>query len=253
MVSDVRSPGGGLYTSVNGGAVSTLDDLPDAFGTTREALRTLACYAISPARKAVTGHIDLRAAEEGFGTPPFDDGSRILVHADRIARSPGGSVPITTVRAAAEFLAVSLSADPGVGRDLPPFAPDEALAVDATASLALGRWYAFASGVLTELAAKHRAGTTWTQQKLWPEHFDLALEVGLPNGRRTNVGFSPGDSTSAAPYVYVGPHDLTGIQGVYWNASFGASLPYKELVGTGAPDVIATEFISTGLRLLADA
>ena len=224
--------------------------LPASFVSTREALRTLACYAISPARKAVTGHIDLRSTGDGFGTPPFDDGSLILVRADQLVREPGDAIPISTVRAAAAFLAVSLSADPGVGRDIPPFAPDAPLDVDAAASVALAQWYAFASRVLTELADGAPDGVTVTQQKLWPEHFDLAVEVGLPNGRRTNVGFSPGDAGSATPYVYVGPHDRSGLEDGYWNVSFGAWLRYDELTAAAAPDRAAADFIATGLRLL---
>src|SRR2546423_12736178 len=96
--------------------------LPVTFTATRESLRALACYAISPARKAATGHIDLRPTEDGFGTPPFDDGSCIAVRADRLLRVPGDdSIRITTLREAAAFLGVDVSADPGVGRDLPPF------------------------------------------------------------------------------------------------------------------------------------
>ena len=107
----------------------------------------------------------------------------------------------------------------------------------------LGRWYALGDRVLTELG----------QRKLWPEHFDLAVDLALPNGRRTNVGFSPGDSTSAAPYVYVGPHDLNGLDDPYWNVPFGAALPYADVIGSGDPEAAATAFVKTGLRLLERA
>jgi hypothetical protein len=115
-------------------------DPPPNFGATREALHALACYAVSPARRARTGRIGLRPIGEGFGTPPFDDGTRIVVRGDRLGVEPGRDVAITTVRAAAEFLGVTLSPDPGVGRDPPPFAPDVDLAVDAHASGRLGAW-----------------------------------------------------------------------------------------------------------------
>src|SRR5207342_1209321 len=74
---------------------SVLDPLPATFGETREGLRTLACYVIAPERKARTGRIGLRPTGDGFGTPPFEDGSRVLVRGDRLARQPGDTVPIT--------------------------------------------------------------------------------------------------------------------------------------------------------------
>src|SRR4051794_17754545 len=116
--------------------------LPAEFGTTRDALHALACYVVSPARKARTGRIGLRSVGDGFGTPPFDDGSRIVVNRNTLSVEHGDEVVITTLRAAASFLGVELTADPGVGADLPPFEPDVALDVDTDASLRLGHWYA---------------------------------------------------------------------------------------------------------------
>ena len=107
-----------------------MDDLPPTFTATRHGLHRLACYVIAPARKARTGHIGLRPIGDGFGTPPFDDG-----HADRRPRrrarsSVSGRRSITTLRAAAAFVGIELSAEPGVGDDLPPYEPDVGLAVD---------------------------------------------------------------------------------------------------------------------------
>src|SRR3954447_20216719 len=106
---------------------TALTPLPQSFTSTRAGLHALACFAIAPARKAVTGRIGLRAVDGAFGTPLLPDGSRILVRGDRLIREPGGEVAITTVREAATFLAVPVSEDPGVGGDLPPFEPDEPL------------------------------------------------------------------------------------------------------------------------------
>ena len=128
-----------------------LEPLPPRFGLTRAGLRALACYVVAPARKAATGRIGLRPTGDGFGTPPFDDGTRIVVRGDELVREPGAGARITTLRAAAEFLVVELSPDPGVGHDLPPFEPDAQLDVDATASLALGAWYAFGQQMLDGL------------------------------------------------------------------------------------------------------
>jgi hypothetical protein len=221
---------------------------PPSFVTTREALRTLACYAISPARKRRTGRIGLRSNGEGFATPAFDNGTRIAVRGDRMAIEPGPAVKITTVRAAADFLGVELSPDPGVGHDLPPFAPDADLAVDAAASRWLGAWYAFGAGQLARIATGLAAASVGEAQ-LWPEHFDLAVVVELAGGA-VNVGFSPGDGANPEPYVYVGPHDLSRLDGDFWNAPFGAVLGHAELRSAADADETAAAFIETGLRLL---
>jgi hypothetical protein len=224
-----------------------LGPLPARFAATRDGLRALACFAISPARKARTGRIGLRATGDGFGTPPFDDGTRIVVRGRRLAWEPGASTAITTVRAAAEFLAAELSPDPGVGEDLPPFEPDTDLAVDDASSLALGAWYAFGQALID---ARPEAKT---EAQLWPEHFDLATTVELAGGTKVNVGFSPGDGFNAEPYAYVGPHDLerlTRRAGDGWNAPFGAYLAYGELLAAADPAVAAQAFISERLARL---
>lgn len=219
--------------------------LPDSFPSTRESLRALACYVISPARKIRTGRIGLRPVAGGFGTPPFDDGTRIVVRGDELALDPGSAAPITTLRAGAGFLGIQLSPDPGVGHDLPPYDPDGALAVDADASRALGRWYAFGAQVLDELHARWSSGPV-SEAQLWPEHFDLAVTVELGSARKVNVGFSPGDGFSPQPYAYVGPQDADDLSGPFWNAPFGAFVPYAGLPSEEA----ALAFVLDGLGRL---
>src|SRR5438045_7874205 len=131
-----------------------LPSLPAEFAATRNALRVLACYAISPARKARTGRIGLRATGDGFGTPPFEDGSRIVVRGDHLQWEPGRTTPIQTVRSAAAFLGIEPQADPGVGHDLPPYEPDAVLPVNAEASFALGAWYDLAQRVLDRIPSE---------------------------------------------------------------------------------------------------
>jgi hypothetical protein len=221
--------------------------LPASFAATRESLRALACYVIAPARKTRTGRIGLRATGNGFGTPPFDDGTRITVSGDLLAIDPGDRIPITTLRAAAKFIDISLTPDPGVGTDLPPYAPDDDLMVDTDASRALGAWYTFADRVLRDLAATE---PTMSEIQLWPEHFDLAAQLDLERGTKVNVGFSPGDHFCAQPYLYVGPHDTTHLADEFWNAPFGAIISYDVLTTTTFPDQEARAFIVNGLNLL---
>jgi hypothetical protein len=224
--------------------------LPAAFAATRESLHALACYVIAPARKERTGRIGLRPTGEGFATPPFDDGSRIAVRGNRLGVEPGDAIAITTLRAAAPFLDVELSPDPGVGSDLPPFEPDAPLDVDVDASLALGRWYALGQSVLDQLRDHlGKTSATISEAQLWPEHFDLAVAIELTGGRGVNVGFSPGDRFSDEPYAYVGPYDMTGLEGDYWNARFGAYLPYSAMDEDDPADS-ALAFIDEGFTRL---
>lgn len=225
--------------------------LPADFAVTREALRTLACYAMAPACKQATGRIGLRPTGDGFGTPEFDDGSRILVRGDRLVRDPGSAVPITTLRDAAKFLDVELSPDPGVGEDLPLFEPDEPLAVDAASSVLLGEWYSFGASVLDELRAALEIAGRVSGAQIWPEHFDLAVDYQPRLGRRANLGWSPGDGFNGQPYVYIGPWDLHALKDGFWNAPFGACLDYSTLMGDSRGHrAAALAFLREGINLL---
>jgi hypothetical protein len=228
-----------------------LAPIPQQFSETRDALRALACYAVAPAQKARTGRIGLRAVDDGFGTPLFDDGTRISVHGEALTWGRRRT-PITTVRAAAAFLGVAPSSDPGVGHDLPPYAPDAPLVVDREASLALGRWYAFGDELLQQLRARTQV-VSMSEAQLWPEHFDLAVTVELPSAARVNVGVSPGDAFHDEPYVYVGPHDLSSLCDAFWNAPFGAMLTRSALAASVDPAHDALSFVRNGFVVLASA
>jgi len=227
-----------------------LAPLLPTFAPTRDSLHALACFAIAPARKARDGHIGLRSTGDGFGTPVFDDGTRIAVRGDRLLYGTDGDEPITTVRAAAAALGIEPSPDPGVGKDLPPYAPDEPLAVDEAASLALGSWYAFVADVLGAACTKLLAGipSTASEAQLWPEHFDLACDWGRDEVVRLTLGGSPGDGFSAVPYLYAGPwqRELLAEGDPFWNAPFGAALTYDDLL-------TADDAFARGVELLADA
>ena len=129
-----------------------MEPLPPTFAATRDGLHRLACYVMAPARMARTGRIGLRATGDGFGTPPFDDGTRIVVRGAHLVAG-ARAASITTLRDGAALVGIELSADPGVGTTLPPFEPDTDLSVDAAASVALGRWFAFGDAALARLPA----------------------------------------------------------------------------------------------------
>ena len=212
------------------GVDAPLAPLPADFAETREALRRLAVYVLSPARKAVTGRIGLQPAPGGFGTPVFGDGQQLRVEGATLHRQAGDrsdSAPITSLAAAADFAGVKLSEDPGVGHDIPELGdPDGPLPVSEPAALALGAFYAFSGAVLAELKVElDGAGQECSAIQLWPEHFDLGCNV-----EGVNFGCSPGDSFSPDPYLYVGPWTTEGLDGDFWNVPFGAALRYAELL-----------------------
>jgi hypothetical protein len=221
-------------------------ELPSTYVATRNAIHAVACYVVAPAARAATGRIGLRPHDGGIATPVLPDGTRVVVDGSRVGRDPGELVAITTLRAAAEHVGVDLSPDPGVGHDLPPFAPDATLDIDDGASRALGAWYQLGDDVLRRLGGAVPSAA-FTDAQLWPEHFDLAATAILPDGRGVNIGFSPGDRFDPLPYVYVGPHDIAGLAGPFWNAPFGAALRWEDLATEGD----TFEFLVDGLGALS--
>ena len=207
---------------------------PPTFAATRDAAHRLAVYVISPARRRATGRIGLRAGEGGFTTPTFGDDERVSLEVDRLVRVRAGAretAPVTTLNACAQFV---LGGPPDVagaaGFDVPPAGdPDARLPLDPAAARALGHWFGFAFDVLGALRAD-LADDDPSEIQLWPEHFDAAFDVAAGDGRAT-FGASPGDATSAEPYLYVlppgpAPRDDT------WNATdfTGAALPLSGFV-----------------------
>jgi hypothetical protein len=149
-----------------------MDPIPPAFAATRAALHAIAEQRVSPARAEVTGRIDLRATPGGFGTPVFD--------LDREVRVDGAELVVTAR-----------------GRET----RERLEHVGEAAARWLGRYFAVALHTLTELARDMPREWAPTAPKLWPEHFDYAIDAGLV---RANYGFSPGDDERPEPYLYVG-------------------------------------------------
>ena len=230
--------------------VAVLEPLPDGYAETRDALHRLASYVLAPARKAVTGRIGLRPTPGGFGTPAFGDDQQLRVEGASLVRrrrSDTETIEITSLASAAAFAGVTLSGDPGIGNDPPPLGdPDAPLGVEPAAAEALGAWYGFSDAVLYEFREELAAsGRSCSEVQLWPEHFDLGCSI-----EGANFGCSPGDGYLAEPYVYVGPWDTEGLpEGDFWNAPFGAVLPYKELLGAADQRDTALAFLRRGAGL----
>ncbi len=129
----------------------------------------------------------------------------------------------------------------------------ESLELDPAAAGALVAWYAFGAIVLDLLAAGARPADAASPPILWPEHFDVAIELGSePDGLRATYGFSPGDEQHPEPYVYVGPW-ITQAPGELWNAGgfAGAELAYADLLAAADQVAAALEFFTTRRDALA--
>ncbi len=164
-------------------------------GTTRAALHRLAFYVLSAARESATGRIGLCSTTGGFGTPPFDDadgrarvlrveGRDLIVETDdRVDRSP-----ITTLGAAAALAGVTPDPSRGADFDVPDIGPlDEPLVVDLDASSLLGEWYRFGFATLEALLSEAEPDDAATDAQLWPEHFDVGVDLGSAETERACV------------------------------------------------------------------
>lgn len=228
-----------------------LSPLPERFAQTVASLHRVAEQLVAPARKP-DNEISLRATPGGFGTPEFEfDGARrqVRVEGDELVQVVDGEER----RAALTSLAEAASA---VADLLPPDArlDPEPLAVDPAASRALGEWYGFGAEVLGRLVQRADPEDEATEPRLWPEHFDIAIELGSEaRGLRANYGLSPGDEDHAEPYLYVGPWTAE-VSGDLWSGRGfkGAELTYAALVGAEDQEATALEFLTTRWDALKD-
>ncbi len=208
-----------------------LSPLPERFALTVSALHRVAEELVAPARKP-DNEIALEATPGGFGTPEFEfEGARrqVRVEGDELVHVADGEERRAALSSLAEgATAIADLLPPGSGPDEKP------LEIDVAASRALGEWYGFGAGVLADLVARAAPEDDATEPRLWPEHFDIAIELGPEQrGLRANYGFSPGDEDHAEPYLYASPWSAP-VSGDLWRARGfrGAELTYTDLLGT---------------------
>jgi hypothetical protein len=207
-----------------------LAPLPPTFIETRDALHAVAEHVLATARHAANGKIGLRFTYHGFGTPffPGDGGDRQLRVEDGELVDGEQRHRFSTLGEAAKAIDVALGA-PAVYPPVTRCNPDATLAVDPAAARALGDWFGFCASLLEQMRADaDEASDAPARVQIWPEHFDIAVDLG-PDGQRANYGGSPGDAGHPEPYLYVGPWEPR--RGPFWNAAFGASLSYQEILG----------------------
>jgi hypothetical protein len=170
-------------------AYRRLGPAPAELTTARRALHHLAETVMSPARERVNGKIALRYTHGGFGTPFFGEDEQLRVEGAKLVHQRGGEEARSP------------------------------LDVDEEASRSLGDWYGFTASVLEELRAQFPDREP-SRVQLWPEHFDLATELGSEAaGLRAGFGGSPGDDLHDEPYLYVVPWVPERADGEPWNAT----------------------------------
>jgi hypothetical protein len=246
--SDGASPLGPARIGKTTAMANALKPLPSEYARTRDDLQRLAVYAVSPAQRRVNGEIILRSTHGGFET--FDyDGHVARVVDDRLVLD-GAAHPITTLREAARFLGI----EPDVGQesqfDVPPHGDlDEPLVIDLAAAAALADWFEFATHVLDGLRADASPADDATIVRIWPEHFDAAMDMGDAGaGRRATYGGSPGDRHHAEPYLYASPW-AGRVDAFFDDPGFkGAALTYVDLLAAPDAERAASEFLGAARR-----
>ena len=221
----------------------TLAPLPAGFAKTRDALHRLAVYVISPAQRLQNGEIILRATEGGFSTFPF--GGRVIGVDGADLVVDGAHHPIGSLNDAARLAGIAPDVAQQDQFDVPAHGElDEPLRVDAAASRALGAWYAFATDVLDALRADAGPADDASIVRIWPEHFDAAIDLGDAGAnRRATYGASPGDRDHPEPYLYASPWGGRSDDFFADPAFTGAARPYGPLTAQADPRRAALAFL----------
>ena len=191
---------------------------PGELNRTRASLHGVAELLLAGPQFETSRRIELRTRPAGFGTVTEPD---LRVEADHLVM--GGRRISMTGRTYDE-----IGADAGVTprrlddvySDGPGLEVGDEVSIDRQAALFLAR--AFQDGD-TAL----RRFCPGAEPVLWPEHFDIAIEV-----EQVTYGLSPGDSFLDEPYGYVSVSRRLG--GEFWNAPFGAARALGSLGSTSA-------------------
>jgi hypothetical protein len=217
-----------------------LEALPSDAIATRSALHALAEHVLVPARHAVTGKIGLRWTLGGFGTPYFGDNRQLRIERGELVDGDHRTRPGSLGEAAA-FVGVVAGAPTDVFAPTTPLDTGAPLVIDAVAATAYGDYFGFCTSVLEQLRAESLAGDMPGRVQLWPEHFDVSIDLGNEaGGGRATFGGSPGDGEHAQPYLYVSV--WTPQEGPFWNEGFGASFPYRALLAETDQRATALDF-----------
>ncbi|MFE3102521.1 hypothetical protein [Nocardia tengchongensis] len=209
--------------------MTTIDD----YRRTRESLHAVAEQLLAGPEFSRSKTIRLTPVPGGFATVQEP---RLAVRADVLLLDdlPIGKMDGVTIAELAAAAGVEPGMPEGVYASRTTFDPNAPLFVDARQSRILTSAYGLGDAALRALAADRTP-------VLWPEHFDLGIDID-----EVNYGVSPGDALIGEPYAYVGPWRTR--TGDFWNQSFGASRTIAEL---GDLDAL-TEFFREGRRHAAE-
>jgi hypothetical protein len=201
----------------------------DRLVVTRLALHALAERVISPLRVQATGNeIALEVRPGGFATPELPAGGWAGVLGTDVVRvDPDGDerrAPILTLRAVGEHVGLLDAAA----------LPDDPLRVDAGSAATLATVLEDGDAALRALLAEAAPDDAPSEIHLWPEHFDVAIDMGA-EGARATFGVSPGDGAHPRPYAYVVPWDPPP-PGAEWQA---AGFTGAERPAGGAEEILA--------------
>jgi hypothetical protein len=221
-------------------------------------LQRIAVHVVARARVEATGRFSLRVSPGGFATPEFGDdlrrvrvsGGTLLVETDRAGAARVRALPIhgSTLASLAALAGVDLTQPLDVGHDTPPVGdPDMPMELDLADADVVHRALLVGGDALDRVAAALPPHAMPTLARLWPEHFDVALDTEARPGVRINLGVSPGDHFLGEPYAYAGPWtaERPGAEG-FWNEPFGAARTLRSLGDTAA----VTAFLLEGFDRL---
>ena len=220
------------------------------YTTTRLELQRVITHTLARARFDADGRFGLRVTPSGLGTPAFGpDGDVIRIAGDALIREfrNDGTARSATVELAA-FAAVDLAKPFSAGTDTPDLGDvDAPIALDADAAETLTDWLRVGSLALDRvLPTTHEPSVA----QVWPEHFDIGLDVATGHGR-VNLGASPGDNDYPEPYLYVSPWEGSPPgDTTFWNAPFGAVMSGGDGKSVAEHVRDAVTFFETALGLL---
>lgn len=228
------------------------------YRSARLELQRVATHVLARARFDADGRFGLRVTPSGFGTPPYGpDGTVLriagatLVREFRLAGAAcSATAPIAgrSLRELAEFAGTDLASPFSAGSDtLEPGDAGSPIELDAEAASEVMAWFHIGAEAIDRILP--RTGEPSIAQ-LWPEHFDIGIDVASGHGR-VNLGASPGDADHSERYLYVAPWEKSRPgDPSFWNTPLGAVLARGAVLGASDPVERAATFFRTGLRLL---
>ena len=231
---------------------------PGEYTAARLDLQRVSTHILARARFEADGRFGLRATPSGIGTPQFGPNATVLRIAgaslirefstDGESQSAALALAGTSMRELAEFAGADLTNPFSAGPDTPELGDvDAPLEFDRGAAGEVLSWLRVGATALDRVLVAAREPS---MAQLWPEHFDIGLDIATDSGR-VNLGASPGDAAHPEPYAYVGPWEA-GRPGesTYWNEPFGASIGRAEGAAESAQIDAAADFFAKGLRQL---